>query len=221
MRIPQSGLRLDSPAQPLLEGAVSYWGITSGAGAAGGTTVVCADLVNEPSYVGHAVKMLDGGAAGQVRLILADAAGVLTVLAFTNAAGAPEQTVANTRFVILSMGGGGGVTPVLPIAEATGSLNYDETNAAEQTLLTIVVAARSRIESIWLDAVNVTQVTTVRLYHQIDGATYRQFAQYSFDPAVDSDGVLIDGFTAYRSIQLSLQCGGGGAGIVAVPYAVV
>jgi len=114
MRVP-NGLRIDSPSWPLLQAHISYWGITSLAGNALGTTLVCADLVNEPSYQGLSVKVLDGGAAGQVRQIVTDIAGTITVVAaFTNAAGAVQQIAAGTRFVILSaIGGAGAPAPVL------------------------------------------------------------------------------------------------------------
>jgi hypothetical protein len=69
--------------------------------------------------------------------------------------------------------------------------------------------------------VNVTQDTTIRLYHQVDGANYREVDAYSFAPATDSDGVEIRGFTAYRNFRITLQCGGAGAGAVNVPYAIV
>jgi hypothetical protein len=105
------------------------------------------------------------------------------------------------------------------VTEAVGNLNYNEASALEQTLLTLVIPTRARIGSLWFDMFNVTRIATIRLYHRIDGATYREFAQYSFNPAVDSDGVLIDGFTAYRNVQVSFQCDGLGAAVV-VPYAV-
>lgn len=106
------------------------------------------------------------------------------------------------------------------IAEATGTFAYDETNAAEQTAFTLAIAARAKIGGIWLDLVNVTQDTTIRVKHQIDGANYRTFQTGSWT-ILDDDGILITGFTAYRNVQVSLQCGGGGAGPVNVLYAVV
>ena len=113
MRTP-AGLRIDSPSWPLLQAHISYWGITSAVGLATGTTLECADLANEPSYVGLSVKILDGGAAGQVRAIQAIVAGVITVApAFTNAVPAAQQIAAGTRFVILSAAGAGGVAPVV------------------------------------------------------------------------------------------------------------
>ena len=115
MKIPQGGLRIDSPSFPLLQAGISYWGVTSGNGNALGTTVVCADLANHPSFVGLPVKIMSGGAAGQVRLITIEAAGTVTVdSAFTDSAGAVEQIVAGTSFVILSALSGGGGSPPTP-----------------------------------------------------------------------------------------------------------
>jgi len=108
MRTP-NGLKIDNPAWPLLQAQITYWGIATG-GNVLGTTVLCADLVNEPSYQGLPVKLLDGNAAGQVRLIAVHVAGanVITVSApFTDNAGAVVQVVPGTRFVILSVPGGG------------------------------------------------------------------------------------------------------------------
>jgi len=113
-----------------------------------------------------------------------------------------------------------GAGSVLEVTETTGTFVYDETNAAEQTAFTITIADRSVIGSIWLDLVNVTQNTTISVYHQIDGTNYRKFQENAWVVA-DDDGVLIEGVTAYRNIRVTFQCGGGGAGNVDVPYAVV
>ena len=113
------------------------------------------------------------------------------------------------------------VTDINPsITEATGTFSYDETSALEQTAFTLTIAARAVIGGIWLDMVNVTQDTTIAVYHQIDGTNYRQFQENSW-LTTDDDGVLIDGFTAYRDVRVTLTCGGGGGGSVNVPYAVV
>jgi len=115
MRIP-GGLHVNNPAFPLLQAGIAYWGMTSGNGDVFGTTLVCADLDNHPTYVGNRVKILTGGAWGQDREIMVHAAGGILTVAnpFTDAAGAVEQIVAGTLFVILSNlggGGGGGVAP--------------------------------------------------------------------------------------------------------------
>lgn len=129
MRIPQSGLRLDSPAWPLLQAHLSYWGTTSAAGNALGTTLVCADLANWPTLVGMPVKILTGAAQGQIRQIAVDdGAGTLTVAsAFTNAAGAVQQIVAGINFCILSaIGGGAGPTPPPPPGPGVGLWMFGE-----------------------------------------------------------------------------------------------
>lgn len=109
---------------------------------------------------------------------------------------------------------------VSAIAETAGTFSYDETSAAEQTAFTITSATRATVGAILLDMVNVTQDTTIRVYEQIDGTNYRAFQENGW-LTTDDDGVMIDGFTTYRNFRVTLQCGGGGAGSVDVPYAVV
>jgi len=109
MKVSTSGLRQDSPARPLLLGLLSYQGVTDAAGAASGLTIVCGDLVNEPSYDGQLLKVRSGPAAGQVKPIYVQAGNTLTFATpWTNAAGAVVQIVAGTLFDILSISGGGG-----------------------------------------------------------------------------------------------------------------
>lgn len=120
MRLPSS-LKIDSPSWPLLQAHVSYWGISTANGNVFGTTIVCDPLVNEPSYQGLSVKVLDGAAAGQVRSIATHPAGTNTLTVadpFTDNAGAVVQIVASTRFVILSISGGGAGAP--PLAPSIG-----------------------------------------------------------------------------------------------------
>lgn len=127
MKIP-NGFYIDNPAWPLLQASVSYWGISSAAGDAFGTTVVCADLVNEPNYSGLLIKILDGAAAGQVRQISSDVAGTVTVAApFTNPLGVVQQIGAGIRFVILSAVGGGGGVPPGPPSPSVGLWMFGQT----------------------------------------------------------------------------------------------
>lgn len=105
MRVPQSGLQLDNPAWPLLQALISYWGVTDVDGAGGGTNIRCGALALEPSYANHALKILSGPAAGQIRDTTTHPAGTDTVTvveAFSNVAGAPQQITTGTLFVILS-----------------------------------------------------------------------------------------------------------------------
>lgn len=147
MRIPQSGLRIDSPAWPLLQAYISYWGITSAAGNAFGTTLVCADLLLEPNYAGLTVKILDGPNAGQARPIDSQIGNTITVVTpWTNPAGGVQQIAASIRFVILSAEAGIGtiinnlglvfdlVNAIFTLKETGGSLLA---TAAEQTLVEV------------------------------------------------------------------------------------
>jgi hypothetical protein len=94
---------INQPSFPLLQAGISYWGVTTAAGNALGTTLVCADLDNHPTYVGNRVKVLTGGAWGQDRSIKSHAAGgILTIDPYTNAAGAAQQIAAGMAFVILT-----------------------------------------------------------------------------------------------------------------------
>ncbi len=106
------------------------------------------------------------------------------------------------------------------VTETTDTFSFDETNAAEQDMVSVSIATRTKIGGIHIDMVNVTQDTTIKVYHKIDGANFREISSHSW-VTTDADGVLLEGFTAYRDIKISLTCGGGGAGAVNVPYAIV
>lgn len=104
MRLPD-GFHIDNPAFPLLQALITYWGTTTVAGNVAGTTVRCGNLANEPPYDNHALKLLDGPSAGQVRDITLHPAGTdtLTVAnAFVDPTGAASQVAAGLRFVIIS-----------------------------------------------------------------------------------------------------------------------
>lgn len=93
---------------------VTHKSSTTAAGAATGMTLVDAALAALPNYTGQVVKILSGGATGQVRQIMSDIAGVITVDSpFTDAAGAVQQIGANTDFCIISrlVGGAGPLAP--------------------------------------------------------------------------------------------------------------
>ncbi len=106
MKVPDNGIYIDNPAYPLVKALISYWGITSSDGNAGGTTLICLGLASDPSYIGQKVKVLNGASAGQVRTIIATttgATGTVTVDSpFTDNTDTVSQIVSGTRFVILS-----------------------------------------------------------------------------------------------------------------------
>jgi len=106
------------------------------------------------------------------------------------------------------------------VSETTGTFSFDETSSSEQDMVVISISARAIIGAIWIDMSNVTRDTTIKVYHKIDGTNFREFMLEQWT-STDSDGVLIDGFTAYRDVKITLTCDGGGAGSVSVAYAIV
>jgi hypothetical protein len=106
-------------------------------------------------------------------------------------------------------------------AGAAGTFAFDESSASEQTVFSIPLTTRAKVGAIWLDLNNLTMNNTIRVKHKIDGATYRTFSTNSWVFASDDKGVLIEGFTAYRDFQVTMQCAGGGAAGKNIPYAVV
>lgn len=130
--------------------------------------------------------------------------------------GCEEDLAASIAAIEAALGAGS----LARISTTTGTATFDETSAAEQTAFVLALVRRTVIGSIWLDLVNVTQDLTIRLYHMIDEANYRLF-QTNYWTTVEDDGVLIDGFTAYRGVWVSVQCDGAGAGLVSIPYGVM
>lgn len=220
MRVPSG--RIDNPAFALVLATISFTGVTSAAGASSGLTIVdstCGTSAQQPSYAGHMVKLASSDAAGQMRTIVSHdlSTGTLDVDSpFTDYNGAAYQVPAGTLFYILVSVPGAG-----PVTETTGTISYDETVATEQTVLTLTIATRTHIGSIWFDLVNLTQNNTINYYHQVDGTNYRNFYSFSYVAGSTSDAVLFQPFTAYRNVQITMTCGGGGAGSVDVPYAIV
>ena len=202
MRTPFS-LKVDDAAWPLLQGLISYWGPATANGAAAGNTIVDAGLANEPLYVGHSVKVLDGNAAGQIRQITAHVGNTITVVApFTDNAGAAVQILASTQFVILSGGGGGGGGGGwLPPAEGIYS---HPSGVAEQIAFTITITRPIKLKSILLDFVNLTQNATIRIKCQIDGANYRTIETFNWTVGMD-DGVYFREITVNHNVQVTIQ----------------
>jgi len=129
MLVPNSGLRIDDPAWPLLQALISYWGVATANGNVGGTTLLCDGLILQPSYTDHTVKMITGNAAGQTRTATHVAGtNTITTAAWTDNAGAVVQTLASDRFIILNGGGGGG--------GAANDLVTSFANGAQLTVLT-------------------------------------------------------------------------------------
>jgi len=104
--------------------------------------------------------------------------------------------------------------------EITGTLSYLDAGG-EQTILEQTISTRRRIDSIWLDAVNMTQNGTIIFYHKIDASNYREFDRHEFTVATDSDGILIDGFTVNNDWKMSWTEGADEGAARNLPYNVI
>jgi len=128
-----------------------------------------------------------------------------------------DSKIDKLRFDLKSGMYGGG-DPL--ITQYTGTFSYDETSAAEQIMKAVTIVSRVKVGSIWVDMANVTQNTSIRVYQKIDATNYREIAVHYW-LTTDSDGVLLEGFMAYRDFKITLQCTGAGSGSVNVKYAIV
>lgn len=182
MKVPQSGLFIDNPAWPLLQGLISYWGVTTANGNPAGTTVVdalCSTAGGQPSYANLPITMLSGPSAGQTKTISAHTLATGTLEAvdpWTNPAGAAQQIVAGTRFAILSAIGDTVliqdifdlVNAMLVTMETGGSITTDGT---EQTIyINNAPAGVYEPLKLMVDFTNQTQAETViiRTYYRIN-----------------------------------------------------
>ncbi len=95
--------------EAISEGIITYMGLTDTIGAASGLTIVDTPLAALPSYTGLLVKILSGGAIGQVRAIVTHVGNTLLVDApFTDNTGAIQQIAVTTGYVIISRPASGG-----------------------------------------------------------------------------------------------------------------
>ncbi len=116
--------RYSDSLEAISEGVITYMGFTDTAGAASGLTVVDTPLATFPSYAGQLVKILDGGAAGQVRRIVTHVGNTLTVdYAFTDNTGAAQQIAASIAYVIISRPSAGAVTGDIDFLEGFPFIN--------------------------------------------------------------------------------------------------
>ncbi len=178
MKIP-SGLKLDSPAWPLLEAGISYWGVTTANGAGTGLTIVDAGLLNEPNYSGHMAKVLVPGATagGQAMRIATHIGNTLTVAyPFTDPAGAPWPVVAGTPFVVLSDSWGLDIAAILALPifleQAATPVNINAVAAGWANVFSLAVAGtRYIVRSLRLKCANPNPDTVrVALYELVNGA---------------------------------------------------
>lgn len=89
----------------------------------------------------------------------------------------------------------------------------------EQIVFTFTPTKDTILHVIWLDLFTLTQNSTIRLKHQIDGAAYRTFETFNWTTGMD-DGVYFRNIAvmAARPIQITMQETADEAADRAVPY---
>lgn len=188
-----------------IRGLISYEGTATADGAIGGGTLVCSDLTLRPDYDGNLVVITSGAFIGQARDITG-ATNLGTVTPHINFGG---TILAGTEFIIVAIR----VTPAevaaietkLDLVIVPDTFVYLDAGL-EQVVFTYVPLRNTRLNTIWLDLVNLTQNTDIRLYHQIDGANYRVFDTFNWTTGMD-DGVYFRNIALAtgRNLQLTIQ----------------
>jgi len=90
-------------------------------------------------------------------------------------------------------------------------------DTAENTIIEITTSSRQKLDSIWLDFVNLVQDVTIKVYHKIDGANYRQYDEYSWS-VTEEDGILISNVTINNDWKLTVTSTIAQGSILAIPY---
>ncbi len=188
-----------------VRGLISYEGVATANGAAGGGTLVCSDLTLRPDYDGNVLVITSGAFIGQAR----DIDGATNLGTVTAASVFGGQIVAGVEFIIvalrMSIAEVAEIEEKLDLVTIDGTLTYLDAGG-EQIVFTYVPLRETRLNTIWLDLVNLTQNCDIRLYHQIDAVNYRVFETFNWTVGMD-DGVYFRNVAldTGRNLQLTVQ----------------
>jgi stress response protein SCP2 len=93
-------------------------------------------------------------------------------------------------------------------------------DVAENTAITVTTTKRLKLDSIWLDFVNLVQDVTIKVYHKIDGTNYRQYDEFSWTTS-EEDGILLRDITINGDWKLTVTSAVAQGAIKAIPYNVI
>lgn len=88
---------------------------------------------------------------------------------------------------------------LIPVSGVHAHVN----NILEQIVFTTAMPL-AKIETIYLDLVNLTQNCTIRVYHQIDGATFRVIETFNWTTGMD-DGVYFRDIAVDAPVRVTVQ----------------
>lgn len=104
-------------------------------------------------------------------------------------------------------------------SETVSSYNLPN-DTAENTLLEITNTKRLKLDSVWLDFVNLVQDVTIKVYHKINATTYRQYDTFSWGTS-EEDGVLLRDVTINNDWKITITSTIAQGAIKAIPYNVI
>lgn len=105
----------------------------------------------------------------------------------------------------------------LVLSPTTATFSHPS-GTTEQNVVSITSTTNNLIKGVWLDLVNLTQNTTIRIQYAIDGMNYRTAQSIDWTTGMD-DGVFIDGnFPINRGFRVTLQSSTAEGASRNVPY---
>ena len=93
-------------------------------------------------------------------------------------------------------------------------------DTAENTIIEVTTTKRLRLDSVWLDFVNLVQNVTIKVYHKIDGTNYRQYDEFSWSTS-EEDGILLKDITINGDWKLTVTSSVAQGAVKAIPYNVI
>lgn len=111
------------------------------------------------------------------------------------------------------------------MSESASTFSFDETNAADQTMLTLTITTRTRLGAIFIDATNATRNITAKVFVDlgVGGATSIQLGSYDYVIAAGTAENILQAsgiFESATDVIIKLACDGLGAGNVDIYYRV-
>ena len=104
-------------------------------------------------------------------------------------------------------------------SETVSSYNLPN-DTAENTILEITNTKRLKLDSVWLDFVNLVQDVIIKVYHKIDATTYRQYDTFSWGTS-EEDGILLRDVTINNDWKITITSTIAQGGIKAIAYNVI
>lgn len=106
-------------------------------------------------------------------------------------------------------------------SEGAASFSYLDAGG-EQDVFEITTTTRKKLHSIFLDLTTLTQNTTIRVKHKIDGANYRTMETISWLVATMDDGVYFNKALAIcQDLKVTMEEGADEGADRAIPYSYI